>query len=148
MIVSIPNRLRERCKAQLHKHSQAPRYAVISVLCAILHNGILIGLDRAGAHYVVGQSVSAVVLVPTGYFLLSRYVFFSAPSWKRFSQYSVAVLTNFPVAICLLWILCDLLSLDMVYSAPISMIGLWLWNYAVSRLVFTHSAHNNGEPIV
>lgn len=108
------------------------RYTIVAGLCALLHNGIMIGLDRLGVHYALCQTVSAAVLLPTGY-LLQAAVTFQAPySGRDFLRYSTALITNFPVAIFLLWLLCDILTLDMIWASPISMVVLFAWNYLTS----------------
>jgi putative flippase GtrA len=118
---------------------------IVSGICALLHNGIMIGLDRAGVHYVLCQTVSAAVLLPVGYLLQSRLTFDAKRSWRDFARYSGALFTNFPVAIALLWLLCDVLKLDMVWAAPLSMILLFLWNYATSSWAFSRNANRAGS---
>jgi putative flippase GtrA len=112
------------------------RYFVVAVVCAILHNSIMIGLDRLGAHYVVCQTASAAVLTPAGYLLQGRMTYRTERSWRDFGRYAAALLTNYPVAIALLWLLCDMLKLDMMWAAPISMLVLFVWNYATSTWAF------------
>ena len=130
----VPASLRARLLAQLHRSG---RYTAVSVVCALLHNGIMIGLDRLGVHYVWCQTASEVVLLPTGYLLQGAVTFRAKRNWPDFFRYSAALLTNFPVAIVILWLLCDVLSLDMLWAAPISMVLLFIWNYAASSWAFS-----------
>lgn len=113
------------------------RYIAVAAFCALLHNAIMIGLDRLGAHYVACQTASAAVLLPVGYLLQGRVTFDAKSSWRDFGRYSAALLTNYPVAIVLLWLLCDVLILDMIWASPISMIVLVIWNYFTSAWAFS-----------
>lgn len=126
--------LRARLLEQLHRSG---RYTAVSVVCALLHNGIMIGLDRLGVHYVWCQTASEVVLLPTGYLLQGAVTFRAKRNWRDFFRYSGALLTNFPVAIAILWLLCDVLALDMLWAAPISMVLLFIWNYLASAWAFS-----------
>lgn len=114
-----------------------PRYAAIAAVCALLHNGIMIGLDALGVHYVLCQTASAAVLLPLGYLLQGQLTFEAKRSWRGFARYSAALMTNFPVAIAVLWLLCDLLALEMVWASPISMVVLLVWNYVTSAWAFS-----------
>lgn len=118
------------------------RYAAVAIACALLHNGIMIGLDRLGVHYALCQTGSAVVLLPVGYLLQSRLTFGVERSWPHFMRYSAALLTNFPVAIASLWLLCDVMALDMLWAAPASMVLLFAWNYATSAWAFSRRRAN------
>lgn len=109
------------------------RYTLFAILLAILHNLILISTERMGAHYLVSQFASAVVLTPTGYFAMSRFVYPAVRSWVAFSRYSTSILTNFPFAIVSLWLLIDVLKLPMFYSAPISTVMLYMWNFLTTN---------------
>lgn len=130
---AAPERLHQRIRAQLQRSG---RYSAVALLCALLHNAIMIGLDRLGAHYVLCQAASASVLLPVGYLLQGRFTFGVAANWRDFGRYSAALLTNFPVAIGILWLLCDVLSLDMLWASPISMLLLFAWNYLTSSWAF------------
>lgn len=109
-----------------------PRYTAVAIVCAALHNAIMIGTDWVGMHYFVSQFISLVVLLPTGYLLASQYVFFSERDWSGFLRYSFALSTNFPVALAIIWLLRDLLDLPMIVAAPLSTILLYVWNYTTS----------------
>lgn len=110
---------------------------VVAIVCALLHNGIMIGLDRLGVHYVLCQTASAGVLLPLGYLLQGQLTFEAKRSWRDFARYSAALITNFPVAIIALWLLCDVLALDMIWASPISMVVLFAWNYVTSAWAFS-----------
>lgn len=97
----------------------------------------MIGLDRLGVHYVISQLATAAVLLPVGYLLQGRFTFGANPNWKDFARYFGALMTNYPVAIVVLWVLCDVLKLDMVFASPMAMIVLFIWNYITSSWAFS-----------
>ena len=116
---------------------RSPRYVLVAAFCAVLYNAIMIGLDRLGVHYALSQAASAIVLLPTGYLLQGYLTFGARRCWRNFFRYSVALITNYPVAVVVLWLLCDVLKLDMLWASPISMIALFLWNYGTSSWAFS-----------
>ena len=136
--------LRVRRQAQTHVR-RWPRYVIVAAICAVLHNAIMIGLDRLGAHYVVCQTASAAVLLPVGYLLQGRLTFGVERSWRDFGRYSAALITNYPVAIAVLWLLCDVLELDMIWASPISMVVLFVWNYMTSAWAFARRRNQAGD---
>jgi putative flippase GtrA len=113
------------------------RYAPVAALCALLYNAIMIGLDAIGVHYIFSQAVSAAVLLPTGYWLQGRFTFEARASWPDFFRYSAALITNYPVAIAVLWLLRDVLAVKMIWASPIAMFALMAWNYATSSWAFS-----------
>lgn len=134
-----------RLREQVQSHTRrSPRYLVVAIVCAVLHNAIMIGLDRLGAHYVLCQAASAAVLLPVGYLLQARLTFGVERSWRDFGRYSAALTTNFPVAIAVLWLLLDVLALDMIVAAPASMVVLFVWNYLTSGWAFSRRRRAGG----
>ena len=116
-------------KAHLHR---VPRYTFVAALCALLHNSILIGTDWLGANVFWCQAASAAVLLPVGFWLQSTVAFQCERSWTGFLRYCAALLTNFPVALLILWLTRDVLSLPMWAAAPFSSATMFLWNYLTS----------------
>ncbi|WP_374410507.1 glycosyltransferase [Novosphingobium colocasiae] len=111
---------------------RSPRYALVSVACFVLHNAIMIALDRIGLHYALCLVGSALVLLPVGYGLQSRVTFDTAMTWRRFARYSGALITNYPVSLASLWLLRDALALPMTVAAPVGSLILFAWNYGTS----------------
>jgi putative flippase GtrA len=112
------------------------RYVLVAGLCALLYNGMMIGLDRLGVQYAISQAATALLLLPTGYLLQGRFTFGASRNWYHFIRYSAALLTNYPVAVATLWVLCDGLRLDMLWAAPMSTFVLFIWNYLTSAWAF------------
>lgn len=122
-----------------HILSIVPRYTLVAIALAGLHNVILIGADALGAHYILAQALSAAVLLPTGFLAMAKYSYSVEASWSGFWRYSAALITNFPVAIASLWLLIDILALPMWIAAPISTVVLYVWNFLTSTWAFLPS---------
>jgi putative flippase GtrA len=116
-----------------------PRYTLVAIVCALLHNAILIGMDALGANVFWCQVASAAVLLPVGFLLQSDVTFRCQRSWTGFLRYSVALITNFPIALLILWLTRNVLGLPMWAAAPISSIALFCWNYATSAWAFSRA---------
>jgi len=109
-----------------------PRYTVVALALAGLHNATLIAADASGAHFIVAQAISAAILLPTGFLAMARFSYAVQASWCGFARYSAALITNFPVAIAALWLLIEGLTLPMWLAAPISTAILFIWNFLTS----------------
>lgn len=109
-----------------------PRYTSVAIFCALIHNFCLIVADRLGANIFWCQATSAAVLLPVGFWLQSHVTFRCERGWAGFMRYSLALITNFPVALLILWLTRDLLALSMWIAAPLSSVALFCWNYATS----------------
>lgn len=112
--------------------ARIPRYTLVSIFCALLHNAILIAMDAAGFGILACQAASAAVLLPVGFWLQAQVTFNCERSWRGFARYSAALITNFPVALLALWLSRDLAGLSMWISAPFSSLVLYGWNFATS----------------
>lgn len=142
MRMSFDLRLGDWLKTHLYR---SPRYVLVAGICALLYNAIMIGLDRLGVHYALSQAASAAVLLPTGYLLQGQVTFETERSWRDFFRYSGALITNYPIAVAVLWLLCDVLNFDMIWASPISMIVLFIWNYATSSWAFSSRKDRGGD---
>lgn len=109
-----------------------PRYTIAAIFCALLNNVVLIGCAALGWGIFACQMASALVLLPTGYFLQSRFAFRVERTWSAFWRYSAALITNFPLAIVLLWLMHDAKQWPMFIAAPVSTILLFAWNFVTS----------------
>jgi putative flippase GtrA len=109
-----------------------PRYTLVAIGCALLHNAILIGADALGGNVLVCQVASAAVLLPVGFWAQSHVTFQCERSFRGFLRYSMALLTNFPVSLLVLWVMRDLLSIPMWVAAPVSSGILFCWYYVTS----------------
>ncbi len=83
------------------------RFAVVSLVCALLHNAIMIGLDRPHVHYLLSAVASFVTVVLIGYGLHVAYTFREAASLASFGRYAAGMAANYPVTVALLYFMCD-----------------------------------------
>jgi putative flippase GtrA len=89
-------------------------------------------MDALGANVFWCQAASAAVLTPVGYVAMSNLTYRSRISWFGFLRYAAALLTNFPVALLVLWFTHDLLALPMWLAAPFQSGAMFCWNYLTS----------------
>jgi putative flippase GtrA len=112
--------------------ARAPRFTLVAIVCALIHNLVLIGMDALGAGVLLCQTASAAILLPVGYLLQSRFTFEVERSFGGFLRYSLALITNFPIALLVLWLTRNMAGMPMLIAAPLSSIVLFCWNYMTS----------------
>jgi putative flippase GtrA len=117
-----------------------PRYTLVAIFCALLHNAILITMDALGANVFWCQAASAAVLTPVGYIAMCSFTYHCERSWSGFARYAAALLTNFPVALLVLWFTRDLLALPMWIAGPFSSGAMFCWNYMTSTWALARPA--------
>lgn len=122
-----------------------PRYLVVGLICALLHNAIMIGGDFAGLHYVASSLVSFAVVVVVGFALHCHFTFQQDPSVKSFVRYAAGMAANFPLSIALMFIFCDLAKLSVPVAAPLATVLLFVWNFAASRWAILGPAKVTGD---
>jgi putative flippase GtrA len=110
----------------------APRYLLVGITCAILHNIVMIGGDFFGMHYLVSTVISYVIVVLCGYGLHSTFTFGQDLSLRSLFRYAASMATNYPGSIASMFVLCDLAGFSVAFAAPVTTAILFLWNYAMS----------------
>jgi putative flippase GtrA len=110
-----------------------PRYLLVGLTCALLHNAVMIGCDLIGIHYVVSSLISYAIVVVCGFALHSYFTFEQHPSVKSFLRYAAGMASNYPASIVLMFVLCDLAMLPVWAAAPIATVILFAWNYLTTR---------------
>jgi putative flippase GtrA len=109
---------------------------MISIICYVTNNLLLIGFDKLGAPLWLSLVVSASSVIVLG-FVLHAWLTFEAPlSWRGFARFTLVQLPNVPIAYALLWLLNERLGLAMHYSAPMVTTLLLLWNALGSMWAF------------
>lgn len=111
----------------------AGRYGTVSLVCFIINNLLLIGLDALGLPLWASLAASAAMIIVIGFILQSNFTFAVPLKWSAFGRYSVMMLPNVPVAYALLWLLNQQLAFPMYFSAPITTAILVIWNAAGSH---------------
>lgn len=116
-----------------HPAAAPIRFAIVGLVCAVLHNVIMIGLDRFGVHYVVASLLSFVACVAVGYALHTQYTFSVEPGLASLWRYTLAMAANLPLSVALLFVMVDVLAWPVPIAAPVATVALFAWNYIASR---------------
>jgi putative flippase GtrA len=116
------------------------RYVMVGGLCAVLANGAIILLVRAGLGTVAATIIAFVPVLLVGYALHAAFTFRRQPSGLSFGRYSVAMAANFPIWIGALYILCDLLRISVTIAAPVTTLLVFLWSYLSGGWAFAAAA--------
>jgi putative flippase GtrA len=116
------------------------RFMAVGLLCALMHNAIVLGADWFGIHYVVGCIVSYVVVVVVGFALHVHFTFQESRTLAAFWRYAIGMAANYPLTLALLFLMCDVATLQVAIAAPLATVLLFAWNFAASRwaIVRTH----------
>lgn len=114
-------------------NARPSRYLVGGVICAVLHNVIVIGAAAAGVHYAAALILSFAVVTPIGYLLHSLFTFRCALSGKQFMRFATGVAAGFPVSLAIMLLLCSGLAMPVTLATPIATVLLVIFNYFLSR---------------
>ncbi|HEY3074762.1 MAG TPA: GtrA family protein [Burkholderiales bacterium] len=110
------------------------RFFTVGLLCALLHNAIMIGGDWAGLHYVASSLVSFALVVLVGYWLHSGWTF---PGAERggvsFARYTLTMALNLPLSIAGMFVFVDLAGVTVPLAAPAVTVLLAAFNFAAGR---------------
>lgn len=109
------------------------RFLLVSGVCALLHNAIMIGGDRLGLHYAVSSLVSYAVVVVVGFCLHVSFTYQETASTRSFLRYALAMAANYPLSLALMFVQCDLIGLPVVIAAPVATVLLLAWNFGATR---------------
>jgi putative flippase GtrA len=110
------------------------RFFSVGLMCALLHNAIMIGGDRLGLHYVVSSFVSFAIVVLVGYLLHGSWTF---PGAERgvmsLARYTLTMALNLPLSLAGMFLLVDLAGLGVPIAAPAVTVMLAAFNFAGGR---------------
>ena len=109
------------------------RYLLVGGLCALVHNGIMIGGAALGLHYLVSSVASYGVVVVLGFLLHSHFTFSVGPELKSFGKYALAMSLNYPIWVALMFALNDRGHLPMAIASPLGTVLMLVWNFTASR---------------
>ena len=110
------------------------RFFSVGLLCALLHNAIMIGGDRLGLHYVASSFVSFAIVVLVGYGLHSSWTFPGAqPGAMSFVRYTLTMALNLPLSLAGMFVLVDLAGLGVPIAAPAVTVMLAAFNFVGGR---------------
>lgn len=118
----------------LHLAMVLSRFYSVGLLCALLHNAIMIGGDWLGLHYVASSFVSFAIVVPVGYGLHSSWTF---PGTQRggmsLTRYTLTMALNLPLSLAGMFVLVDLAGLGVPIAAPAVTVMLAAFNFVGGR---------------
>ena len=110
------------------------RFFSVGLLCALLHNAIMIGGDWVGLHYVASSFVSFAVVVALGYWLHSAWTFPDAQrSRMSFARYTATMALNLPLSIAGMYVFVDLAGIGVPIAAPAVTVLLAAFNFVGGR---------------
>lgn len=109
------------------------RYALVSGLCLITHNVVMVVADRLRLALPLGVIASFGLVVAIGYMLHSRYTFVALHGWQGLARYTAAMAANLPLSIALIWIFSRVLCWPMPIAAPIATFAMLAVNFTASR---------------
>ena len=112
----------------------ASRFFSVGLLCALLHNAIMIGGDGLGLHYVAASLVSFAIVVLVGYLLHSAWTFRGAQrGGMPFARYTLTMALNLPLSLAGMFLLVDLAGLGVPLAAPAVTVMLAAFNFVGGR---------------
>jgi len=110
------------------------RFLTVGLACALLHNAIMIGGDRAGLHYAVSSVISFTVVVAFGYFLHSSWSFPDAERGRvPFARYALIASANLPLSLAGMYAFVDLGGLSVPLATPLVTVLLVMFNFLGGR---------------
>lgn len=115
------------------------RYAQVGLLCALINNAIVIGMDRIGYHYAASVTLGFLVVMVVGYLSHAAYTFRVAPSVGGWLRFVGANLSGFPLSMGSMFVLCDIFGLGASVAMPIATVILFAWNYLLAHWLIGRS---------
>jgi putative flippase GtrA len=114
----------------------------VGALCALLSNAAVIVLVRVGFTSIVASLLAFTPVLLIGYALHAMFTFGAPATRVTFGRYTLAVATNFPAWVALLYIFCDLLHVPVSIVAPAATALIFLWSYVAVRWALLPAARS------
>lgn len=115
-------------------------YALVSGLCLLLHNLVMIVSDTIGLILPAAVLASFMTVVITGYLLHSRFSFRQRITRAAFKRYAFAMSANIPLTLAVTWLWLGPAALPMTIAAPLGTFCMIAINYALSRWAIGNNA--------
>ena len=109
------------------------RYTVVGLICALSNYAIMLTVDAAGGHYLLGTVIALIIVTPLAYLMHSQFTFDEPLRWNAFMRFVGGVASAYPVATLLMVILCSGLQLSVAIATPIATIALFAWNFLTAH---------------
>jgi putative flippase GtrA len=124
----------------MHRLRFLPRYGLVSLLCMLINNLLLIAFDLRGFHYSLCILLSVAIMTPLGFVLQGSLTFGATMNWSAFRRYALAVIGNLPLALALMWLIRDLAGAPMVVAAPFVTLVAFGLNFIASHWALAPAA--------
>ena len=112
----------------------AARALTVGLVCALLHNAIVIAGDFAGLHYALSLTISFAIVVLVGYWLHSGWTFKGAKrGGSSFARYVLVASANYPASLVGMFLLVDLMGLPVPLASPLLTVVLFAANFLGNR---------------
>lgn len=127
------------------------RYTLVGFLCALVNYLAMLAVDFLGGHYLLGILAGFFLATPLGYALHSWITFSQPFSWRALLRFTATVVAAYPIATCMLIILCSGLNLSVAIAYPIAVVGMFAWNFVAAhwailpRLEFTPAMESHAD---
>lgn len=119
--------------SERHLLERGWRYTLVGLVCALANYAVMLAVDFAGGHYLLGTVISFSIVTPLGYALHSWFTFSEPFRLKAFLRFAGAIASTYPVAIAMLALLCSGLGLSVAIAIPIATIALFAWNFVAAH---------------
>ena len=116
------------------------RYAQIGLICAVINNAMVIGLDRLGYHYAFSVTLAFIAVTLLGYLLHCAYTFGTKAALSGWIRFVTANLSGFPLSMGSMFLLCDVAHLSASAAMPIATVFLFAWNYLIANTLIGRPA--------
>ena len=111
------------------------RYAQVGLLCALINNAIVIGMDRLASPYPLSVTVGSIVSLTVGYLLHAAYTFRARATFAGWLKFGAANVSGFLLSMALMFVMCSLVGLSASVAMPLVTVILFVWNYIVAHLI-------------
>jgi putative flippase GtrA len=95
----------------------------------VANYAIMLAVDFAGGHYLLGTVIAFSGVTPIAYLLHSRFTFAEPVRWKAFLRFVGSVAMAYPVATGMMIVLCSGLHLSVAVATPIATAAVFAWNF-------------------
>lgn len=120
----------------------AARALTVGLICALLHNAIVILGDFGGLHYVVSLTISFAIVVVVGYWLHSGWTFReSKRGGSSFVRYVLVASANYPASLVGMFLFVDVLFFPVPLASPLVTVFLFAMNFLGNRWALRAGRH-------
>ena len=129
----------------MHFLRRTGRYAQVGLICAIINNLVVIGMDHLGYHYALSVTLGFLIVTVVGYLLHCVYTFRAKAAVSGWARFVTANLSGFPLSMGSMFLLCDIARLSPSVAMPIATVLLFGWNYLLADLIIGRPARFSGD---